>query len=483
MKLPKYVRLRNQTLFYQRDYPKWFQRRYGLKTFSRSLKLKTSQYTESELQKMIADAAEKFDLNIKLLSNSDPAMLTDTELNKATAVFIEKLAYRHGQFADDKDWQDAAFYLHPELDEANDPYRTEEVHFRGEKPVFTTRQEVMRRAYKALTSHTARKPVLISDAWTSYIDIKSIDITSDKGKGKTEQRRHERVLACIGDIPLTLPNSNFLIREGLNKYYADNKEHKTPQSIKRETRKTIAAINHALKNMGAGWKLDNIFSDISDSPSKKKKTFEPAHRIHIALHALQEKNKPHFAAMVVLMMQSGAMASEIQRLNPEEVQKQLSAVTPAIIFGADEVITKTEERRRIVPIVFGVDYLRRHLPETIKYLNNGKAALSNASTSLKKYINKNLKTEGYTAHCFRHTLQALAVSKNINGRHTAAICGWSGKDAGLSKHMLKYGVEYLSHDEGFLQVKESALKIQEEILRAIEQLKDPKVISLSERTN
>jgi metal-dependent amidase/aminoacylase/carboxypeptidase family protein len=167
MKLPKYVRIRNQTLFYQRDYPLWFQRRYGLKTYSRSLKLKASQCSESELQKTIANAAEMYELNVKMFSNSDPAMLTDTELDKAAAEWIEKKGYRHGEFADDEDWQDIAFQLEPELDEANDAWKTEEVHFRGEEPVYTTRQEVMRRAYKALTSHTARKPVLISDAWTS----------------------------------------------------------------------------------------------------------------------------------------------------------------------------------------------------------------------------------------------------------------------------------------------------------------------------
>jgi hypothetical protein len=483
MKLPKYVRIRNNTLFYQRDFPQSFRRKYGTKTYSRTLKLKASQHTEAELQAAVADATESFELHKKMYSNTTPEVFTDTELDKAAAEWIEKKGYRHGEFSDDQAWQEYAYDIEPELDEANDAWKTEEVFYNREEPVYTTRQEVMRRAYKALTSHTVRKPVLISDAWASYISIKKIDITSDAGKGKTEQGRHLRVLACIGNIPLTLPNSNMLIRSGLNRYLLENKEHRTPQAIKREVRKTVAAINYALKNLGAGWKLDNIYSDIGDAPSKKKKVFEKAHRIQIVLRALQERKKPHLGAMVVLMTQTGAMFSEIQRLNPKEVQKHLSGDTPVILFGGDDVIAKTEERRRIVPIVFGADYLSRHIPETIKYLNAGKSPTTNASTALKKYLNETLHTEGYTAHCFRHTLQAMGVAKNINGRHMASICGWSGKDAGLSKHALRYGAEYLQQDEGLLQVKESALKLQEETIAAIEQHSDPNIIVLSERQN
>jgi len=478
MKLPKYVRLRNNTLFYQRDYPSSFRRKYGYKTYTRTLKLKHGQHTEGELHTAVANATEGYELNIKMCSNTNPSAFTETELDKAAAEWLEKKGYRHGEFADDKEWQDIAFDIEPELDEANDAWKTDEVFYHGKEPVYTTRQEVMRRAYIALTSHTAQKPVTVSDAWNEYVNIKNIDITSDKGKGKTEHGRHLRVKACIGDIPLNMPNSNMLLREGLLRYYYENKDKKKPQSIKREATKTIAAINYKLKNLGAGYKLDNIFSDIDDAPSNKKKVLEKAHRIHIVLNALQEKEKPHIAAMVLLMLQTGAMFSEIQRLDPKTVQKNLKGDLPVVMIGEDSVKTKTEERRRIVPIVFGTEYLINHIAETVKFLNTGSEPTSNASTLFKRYVNKILNSEGYTAHCFRHTLQAAGVEKNIQSRHMASIAGWSGKDVGLSKHALNYGAEYLMTDEGLLQVKESALKLHQEILTAIEQHSNPNIVPI-----
>jgi len=276
-----------------------------------------------------------------------------------------------------------------------------------------------------------------------------------------------------------MPNSNRLLREGFLRYYYENKDKKKPQSIKRESAKTIAAINYKLKNIGAGYKLDNIFSDIDDAPSNKKSVLEKAHRIHVVLNALQEKEKPHLAAIALLMMQTGAMFSEIQRLDAKTVQKNLKGPLPVVVIGEESVKTKTEERRRIVPIVFGAEYVINHIAETVKFLNTGKSPTTNASHLLKKYINKTLNTEGYSAHCFRHTLAAAGVEKNIQGRHLATICGWSGKDIGLSKHALNYGAEYLMTDEGLLQVKDSALKLHQEILTAIDQHSDPNIVPIS----
>lgn len=178
------------------------------------------------------------------------------------------------------------------------------------------------------------------------------------------------------------------------------------------------------------------------------------------------------------MMQTGAMFSEIQRLDAKTVQKNLKGPLPVVVIGEESVKTKTEERRRIVPIVFGAEYVINHIAETVKFLNTGKSPTTNASHLLKKYINKTLNTEGYSAHCFRHTLAAAGVEKNIQGRHLATICGWSGKDIGLSKHALNYGAEYLMTDEGLLQVKESALKLHQEILTAIEQHSDPNIVPI-----
>ena len=477
MQLPKYVRQRKQSLFYQRDYPSSIIRRTGQKTYSRSLKLKANEHNDAELQKAIADAAEMYVLNVKILEHTDPSHLSDSELDKAAAEWIEKKGYRFGEFANDSQWQSLAMHIEPELDEPNDALQTEAVWFEGEAPEYTTRQEVMRRAYKALTSHNAQKTVLISDAWEKYVAVKNIDLTTKEGK--IELMRHKRVLACIGDIPLTMPNSNTLMRQGINRYYLENKDKKKPQSIRREVSKTRAAINYTLRELAAGWTLENAFSEISDAPPKKKKVFSEGQRIQLALTALSETDRPHLAAMILLMMQTGAMASEIQRLNPKEVKEQLAGTTPVVIIGANSTKTKTEARKRVVPIVFGVDYLRYNIDKTISFLNQGKNPLTNSPHLLKRYISNVIDDSGFSAHCFRHTIQAQSVMKNINGRHTAAIGGWSGKDAGFSKHMLEYGAEYLSHDEGLLQVRDSCLKIHNEVLTAIGKMNASNVIKFT----
>ena len=53
------------------------------------------------------------------------------------------------------------------------------------------------------------------------------------------------------------------------------------------------------------------------------------------------------------------MVSEIARLNSDEVIADLDAAIPQVAIGkSQDVKVKVEQRRRVVPIVFGKEYLR-----------------------------------------------------------------------------------------------------------------------------
>ncbi|MEY3006030.1 MAG: hypothetical protein RI942_372, partial [Pseudomonadota bacterium] len=99
MKLPKYIRTigNSDRLHYQRDYPTRLRIYFPKKTFSYPLDLKVSEATESKLAKAIARASEAFELQIKMIENSDPDAFGASELDMAVTEFLRKRQLSRGQ--------------------------------------------------------------------------------------------------------------------------------------------------------------------------------------------------------------------------------------------------------------------------------------------------------------------------------------------------------------------------------------------------
>jgi hypothetical protein len=466
---PNYVREQKGSLYFQRDYPKKLQSLAGTKTYKKPLGLKANNYNQTQLNRAIADASELFDIECRLHENSTPGALQDNEVDKAAADLLRRSNIPSGKFGDiDKALDEGDIKL-PYWQETNDEMNAAK--FEGREPQLTSREKITWRAYEALKRQFDKKPLIIRNFWDEYVKFRGLN-QNDREQGRII-KRGERILSYIGEHSVYHPKIVQKIESGLEAYYVHertkqkkNGSKRSVQGIKRDQNEIVAAINRGASLNHLGWKVKVQHQLDKTGPREARIDLDKPVQIQLVNHCLNDKKTPHLSTVILLELQCGAMASEIQRLDFDEAMEELNAPIPMLKIGRrEEIKTKTEERRRVVPIVIGVEYIKQHLLQTLKWLNN--TSESNHSTMIKRKLIAVTGIKEASAHCLRHTTRANAESNGINHSHTSSICGWSG--GSLSKNAITYGIHRLSTHTGFLEIRESSLKMHQFILDAIEE--------------
>ena len=342
----------------------------------------------------------------------------------------------------------------------------------------TAEEQIKIAAYKALSTAASKKPKMLSSVWSDYVREGNVDVTTTRA-ARTKQRRWENVFAYIGEHSLSTPNLVDVIHDGLDRYWADRRAQDIKvQSIKREWRETLAALRLASDRYRLGWVITPTGKRIKADPPKQKTVLSDAELVSLVTTCLADKKTPEISAAIVFMVQSGAMVSEIARLNTDEVIADLDAAIPQVAIGkSQDVKVKVEQRRRVVPIVFGKEYLRQHLPKAIKHCSE--TTESNMSKRISTKMRSATGNKTLSAHCLRHTLKALSDSVDANQSHVAAIGGWSGGSAVISAAMQQYGAAGLSSSKGFKAVNDTSRKILACVLDVLEAEHGDNVINIA----
>ena len=156
---------------------------------------------------------------------------------------------------------------------------------------------------------------MLSSVWLDYIREGNIDVTTTRA-GRTKQRRWENVFAYIGEHSLSTPNLLDVIHDGLDRYWADRRERGIKvQSIRREWRETLAALRLASDRYRFGWVITPTSKRIKADPPKQKTVLSDAELVSLVTTCLADTKTPEISAAIIFMVQSGAMVSEIARLN------------------------------------------------------------------------------------------------------------------------------------------------------------------------
>ena len=115
--------------------------------------------------------------------------------------------------------------------------------------------------------------------------------------------------------------------------------------------------------------------------------------------------RANFGAICLLELQGGMMASEIAALGPEDIHLHGSGVPHVRVTQG-----KTDSRPRVVPLVLGLPYIRKHLAPAIQWLRG--TTSSGHSKALRKFLKDATGNPKITAHGLRHSFRA-------NGLHCA----------------------------------------------------------------
>ena len=424
MNLPKYVTLntrRSKTLTYQRKFPKDVAALVGKPLYKAPLGVEPPpRCSESELARAVEKATEMFELKVKQARNSDTQVFSDREVDLLAAEILREEGLRVGQFADyDGEWGDPAA-------DAVGAQSDDEL---GQNP--TVEDKARQAAYRALMSaKNAPKVKLVSELLDDYLQAKP-----KTGKALDDLTRPWRkAMAHIGDA-FAAPDTIGRIHSGLDSWVAERVQTVTPASVQRELNSVVSVLRWASKRHRIGWHIET--PELPEHTAKAKHPFTQEEQRRL-VEVCREQSDGVAAAML-MMLQGGMMPSEIGRLDIDATAESLAAENPHVLVGYGDAKTKTDSRKRIVPVVVEVDLVREHLIEGIRWAAGVKEGSGSAT------INKRLRSAGFdkTGHSLRHSLSANIKAAGVSELHGAQIAGWKA-DSGVPEKMMHYGAEGVS---------------------------------------
>ena len=462
VKLPKYVSLRRSAYHYQRQIPSKLAHLTSRKFFTAPLRLKEG-VTELKLFQAADQASRDFELYCKTLSNSDPSAFEDTEIDKLATRLLAQRGFSAGDFARVKTDasvtrreeqvgyqlqaypEDYAAHVVPEIDELSEKAHTGEA--------LTIKEKVVERAYKALIKpKTKSSSQTLAGIWGEYLQSKGKDPKNIEVKKAT--RRWERFLAFVGDGYL-VEDTQIALLDGLDEYVLQRRTDGVSEAtIHRELADVVACINHGAEKRRLTWKLSR----------PKQRPHDPALRsvlsldeqIRLVRYCLNPdpKHGP-YAAIVLLGLLGGVIPTEVSRLSTKNIH--LSGKYPYVAFLNKG---KTEHRKRVVPIVLGVETCRQWLGAAVEW--SVKTTASNIGACVGNFIKNQTGNEALSIYSLRHTFKMNATQAEVPVMAMNAIAGWTGGYSG-SREMLAYGSAALEGSEQLAYLYKASMRIQKRL--------------------
>ena len=311
------------------------------------------------------------------------------------------------------------------------------------------------------------KPVQFGDLWPLYERQKQLNMNDRNNINK--RVRWERFYKVVGDDVVTTQAINEGLRIWKEQRLRDSKVQ--DQTINKELRQIVAILNHAKRElaMELNWVTPKI--EIRTQERERPVIAQEHYRqiFDDITDTKQRRYAPWKEFVLTILCQSSAIMSELMRLERKDIH--LDAKTPYINLYDTEL--KTEDRKRIVPIVFRVERLKDLLIE----MDQGQASAlptsvttkasdgytwttseSNANHALNRYFQTpSLKEFGYTTYCTRHSFTLYLKMARTDSNDLLYLCGWSGNSA-QSKMLKHYGRQGIGDPQMVAQLAQSVRK-------------------------
>jgi hypothetical protein len=278
------------------------------------------------------------------------------------------------------------------------------------------------------------------------------------------RRRFAKILSFIGDRPTEEPDVDRHITEGLELYadaMAQESEMKG-QSIERSWKETVATFRRVSKVYKLRWVIE--VPEVKTVPAEERPVFTQEEQASIVQWCLSadNSNDGFLAAIVLAQLHSGLMFTELARMLADyDNSVVLDGSIPYLLVKEK---TKKEARKRIIPIVVGLELLQRHLKEGMAWLNS--TTDSNHTHVVQHRLRGATGNPEATAHSLRHTWNTMASAADIDLIHRALIGGWQavGKNEKFSRRMLSYGQSGLQSSEILKALQKSQQRVFKHLL-------------------
>lgn len=466
IQLPRYVSQRRDSYHFQRSIPTRLMHLTSLRFFTMPLGLKVGA-SERQLYEATDFAQNQFALYCKTLEVSDPNAYADTELNELALKMLRERNASLSEFQQIKVDEfiaaqeelggyklqptatDLASQVIPEIDDVA-------IKFAAGEPL-SLQDKVAKKAYDLLlTPRSKRGRPTLGGLWEDYL--------SSRGKleshsyVKKASGRWKRFLSFSGDGYFQEESKGALL-DALEDYVQSRRNDGIGESsIRRELAEVVACLNFGAKKHRLTWRVQR--PELRQEETKLRHVFTLDEQVAMINFCLSDQPKfGKHSAIISLAFLGGMIPSEIKNIEPTGMF--FESETPYVGFS---VGGKTAYRRRAVPIVFGVNLLRNHLSDAIKWINETSG--SNVSACVNNLIQSITKNSKLTLYSCRHTFRMNATKHSVPVTALNAIGGWKDTYMG-SREMLRYGAAALEDSEHIRFLFAESQKIQSHLLEKI----------------
>ena len=433
MLLPKHIQIKRKGYYFTKAIPKRLHKVAGKKFYVVPLGLSVDNSTLLDIDKARLKTLEQYELYIRMLDNSNVDNFNDDELVVLAQAKLRQLQIPAGSTDNPEIMSD----LLPEIDEVD---------------ARTVQGKITEIAYRAISDAQVLNQRTLNTLLDDYLIKNDYD---NKPRDKPRVlKRWSIFMSIIGNHRLT-PELIHRIHTALDSYAEQRLELVSPGSVDRELSSIVAILNAGNRKYRLNWSI--VRPELPKHTPKQRKVLTQGQQKGVVSDCLREpQDKPHVSCAILLMLQGGMMPSEIARLPEDSIH--LHSAIPHIVISGD---TKTRSRKRVIPVVLHLDFIRQNIRRAIEWLNS--TTDSNHSRLISRQLCKSIGTEGYTGHCLRHSFRNNAVANGADLGKASLIAGWSTV-GGLSVQMLNYGSDGLEQSEVLKGLAQESRKIHRHLL-------------------
>ena len=442
LKLP-YLQYRTNKLLYRRRYPADVKNLFdGKSVYYKQLACKVNAPREVVLNSWL-EINESFETLLNTTRNTFDEEIADERISREAKNWLRIHNLKPGVFRDlSKIYHHQPWDMGTSaFDDLEQRYR-DSIEYSEKHPHFddfhlrhppTPKQKIIHKAWQMAAGNLAKikEKRLLSECWDIYVANRQegfIDKTTREGK--RIYASWNRLLSYIkGDCLL---EDTETIYQAIDEMIRDREKTVSNASIERDWIVISAVLNSVIKVERLNLKFHKPI--IKKHTPKDRPVFSQTDQIAIVNAILTNQYPVEQGILMLLALQAGIINSELQRLEKKNVR--LDEEIPHILITGK---TKTNERKRTVPITVGLQWLRRGFQalEDGSRWAMGEAFSTAKDSTISKRIVTSLQSysirdkKNYSCYSFRHCFKGNAIAHNASERYLY-IAGWVNKEAVIS---------------------------------------------------
>ena len=452
----KYVKRKRNNLFFTKRWPE--QLRVVIGSVGFSYPLGSAEQSEAQVTAKVSKALAEFDVKVKMATNSNTEDYHQNEIDILVEANLRRLKQTHGlphfkvpdqHLIDhyDNDFEPAPAdevaefgptvrtlasqeFISSRTHLANSLVNIDDVQLKEKAGQRLTMQEKAKAAtWQALQTKAKKKPKMLYDQWKVYTDFKG----KERAKNiNTHTRNWDRFCTLIQNRSLNLSDQGHLdLSKELTQTLRDYRDVRLTKvkvaTVKREVNSIRACLVFIRNENDFDWRLKKTQLPIADAGevSERIPLSLEHQKMLVAYCTSPEHSSEVCATMALLYLQGGVMPSEVGRMSAKVQLENLSnAVAPYVSIKGE---TKTEYRKRPVPVVLGLDVVRENIAATIAWASSPK---STRISQMKNFLEAATGTKDvYVSHGLRHTFSVNCRLSNCRDDDKATLGGWASYGA------------------------------------------------------